>query len=46
MADGKVSAVVVKVCLLEGTGFVSEQVCADLGVFSENRVGSAVLLGF
>lgn len=46
MADGKVSTVVVKVCLLEGTGFVSKQVCAILGVLSKNLVGSAVLLGF
>lgn len=40
--DGKVSAVVVKVCLWEDTGFMSMQVCA---VLSENPVGSAILLG-
>lgn len=42
MADGKVSAVVVKVCLWEDTGFMSMQVCA---VLSEDPVGSAILLG-
>lgn len=44
MADGKVSAVVVRVCLWEDIGFVPMQVCGVLGVESVKPVDSTVLL--
>lgn len=45
VAEGKVSAVVVRLYLWDDKGFVSMQVCAVLRVRLENPVDSAVLLG-